>query len=145
MLDYEKSLALLNDRIEERWGQMQFNSSVDINSLLDARTHFTSLFSFLGEAEAAAYRNYQLAEKARKRAFIEAKIKHLEAGDNATVSATKAELDIEDLINEEVERESDYKLVRFRRESAKETLSTLAQLIGVVRQELEHTQFQKND
>lgn len=135
MFNYETSIQLLEKRIEERWGQTEFNSSLDIHSLLDARTHFTSLYAFLGEKEASCYREYKLAEKARKRAYMESKATHMESGDNGTVSGTKAELDIQDKYDSEIEAESEYKLWRFRRESVNETLSTLGQLISFLKQE----------
>lgn len=142
-IDYDKIIDALEKRIEQRWGQLEFNSSIDINSLLDARTYYTGLYSFLGEKEAALRYEYQTAEKMRKRAFIEEKIKFLKEGNSATKAEALAENEINEFRDKEIEAESQYHLYRLRRESAKEVIAMLAQLISFVKQEREQTQFQK--
>jgi len=140
-MNYELAITKRESRID-KWDDVDY-TTLPIEDLLPLRENWTSIFSFLGEKEAVMRRKYLLAEKARKRAFMEAKIKHIESGMTATKAESHAELDIQGKREHEIEMESEYHLYRNRRESAKEIISSLGQLIGVVRQEREQTQFQK--
>lgn len=135
MFNYEESITLIEKRIEERWGNMEFNASLDINSLADARSHFTALYAFLGEKMSTLYREHKLQERERKRAYIDAKIKYMDTPHkmSATKADAMAEKDIHEYYEKEIELDSEHRLYKSRREACNETMSLLMQLISIVK------------
>ena len=134
---YIQSLEQLKKRIEEMFGDLDFNTtSIPIETLIAARSYYVTLFSFQGEAEAAALHQHLLTERDRKNGVIKAKIKHMESGKGVGAAESLAEADCVELYNKEIDAESDWRLQKNRRESCKEISSNLAQVIGVVKQEM---------
>lgn len=135
-MNYDRYIIRLNEIIEERFSDGVINNSSDISTLLNARGHFTSLYAFLGEKEKTAYEKFKKAENARKTAYLRSKIGFMGAGDSASASEPKAELDVVELKDAEVIADVEYRAAKLDRETVKAHIDFLNQAISVVKQEL---------
>lgn len=143
MKDYLKALQRLE--AIQHFEEVDYNKPVDINVLINAEGYFTQLHSYYSEKTAVDYRECQIAEKRRKRAYNEALIAYKEQKNTDLVSKAKAESDVSDELDLEIEANSNHMLSKMRRESIGKMLDFLRQKISYEKQELQTQQFIKGE
>jgi len=125
------------------------DTTLPIETLIKARMYYVHLKEYYNELIGGAKREMRIAELNRKIEEAELKNKYKEehSGERGVVSNAEvyAELNSKEAKLAEFDAEEFYETTKARRDSLGEKISAIAQVIGVMRQELEQTQFQRNN